>query len=229
MAISISVYIYAYEQLRFNQYCKLTVLAAKIPNIIPTDMATKKQTTGNETTVTSETTVAANGKAKTPAKKTTTPAEDVAAAKKATATKAATPAAETKPVAQKATAKPAAKKPAQPAAPANQAVSKLFGEVVAADGGYFIQAGSVPEGRIQLIPSKGNKNLSSRLPEYDQKFVTVLGEQGKKKKTDKFESFVVHNIASHDEIARRAFELSHENPSYVEGNWFRAENDLLNH
>ncbi len=99
--------------------------------------------------------------------------------------------------------------------------------MVVADGAYFIESGSIPEGRVQLVPAKGKNDLSSRFAECEQKFVTVAGEMGKKKKTDKFDSFTVQNIASHDEIARRAYELSHENPSYVEGNWFRAENELL--
>jgi hypothetical protein len=78
------------------------------------------------------------------------------------------------------------------------------------------------------VLDKGKEQLADRLPGYDGQFVTVLGTYGKAKKTDKYPTFVVQNLASHDEIARRAYDLSHENPATVTDNWLRAENELLN-
>ncbi len=190
-------------------------------------MATKKQTSGTEST-------AAPRKTRT-AK---TAATENTAAENATppvATEAATDAPKT--TAKKTTAK--AQKPkaepsangtatAEATAPVSEGASavKVFGEVEASGKTFFIQKGSI-EGQLQLVLDKGKKQLADRIPGYNGQFVTVLGEYGKQKKTDKFPTFVVHNLASHNEIAHRAFELSHDNPTTVEDNWFRAENELL--
>lgn len=191
-------------------------------------MAQKKQTSETEGT-------AAPKKQPATAPKTGT-------AKNPTTEKAALPAATDaatdapKPTAKKTTAK--AQKPAETStngtaaakATASEAAAavKIFGEVNASGKTFFIQKGSIPEGQLQLVIDKDKKQLADRIPGYNGQFVTVLGEYGKQKKTDKVPSFVVHNLTSHDEIARRAFELSHDNPSTVEDNWFRAENELLN-
>lgn len=176
-------------------------------------MATKKQKTGTDSTVTSkeQTAETENGKAAT------------ATTKKKSAVEAGEAPAP-KPTAKKAGTATTSKTEAS----AGSSVTKVYGEVDASGATYFIQKGSVPEGQLQLVTDKGTAELTDRIPTYDQQFVTIVGEFGKKKKTDKFATFVVHNIASHDEIARRAFELSHDNPTSVEDNWFRAENELLN-
>lgn len=106
-------------------------------------------------------------------------------------------------------------------------ITKVYGEIEVSGNDCFIQKGSVSEGQLQLIPQKDSQEIMSRISAYNRQFVTVLGEFNKKKKTDKSSAFVLHNIASHDEIARRAYELSQENPDSVEDNWFRAENELL--
>ena len=147
------------------------------------------------------------------------------AAKKAAAPKAQKPADES---AANGAAPAKSKAKAAPAATASGTVVKVFGEVAAAGDAFFIEKGSVPEGQLQLVLDKGKKQLADRLPGYDGQFVTVLGTYGKAKKTDKYPTFVVQNLASHDEIARRAYDLSHENPATVTDNWLRAENELLN-
>ncbi len=207
-------------------------------------MATKKQTSDPESTAAPKTT-AANGKAGTAKKPAAEiaapPAEPVAAAdapkttaKKTPAPKAPKPAEESAagsvtPANGAAPAKAKAKaSPSSPAAGTSEAVVKVFGEVAASGSTFFIQKGSVPEGQLQLVIDKGKKQLADRIPGYNGQFVTVLGAYGKAKKTDKYPTFLVQNLASHDEIARRAYDLSHENPVTVEDNWLRAENELLN-
>ena len=208
-------------------------------------MATKKQTSDPESTAAPKTT-AANGKAgtskKPAAEKAAPPAEPVAApvaaapataapvaadapktpAKKAAAPKAQKPADEST-----AAGTPPAKSKAAPSAGTSEPVVMIFGEVAASGDTFFLAKGSVPEGQLQLVLDKGKKQLAERLPGYGGQFVTVLGTYGKAKKTDKYPTFLVHNLASHDEIARRAYDLSHENPVTVHDNWLRAENELL--
>jgi hypothetical protein len=202
-------------------------------------MATKKQTSDPESTAAPKTT-AANGKAGTSqnpaAEKAVPPAEPVAApvaaadAPKMPAKKAAAPKAQ-KPADESAAANGAApvksKAKATPSAGASEPIVMIFGEVAASGDTFFLAKGSVPEGQLQLVLDKGKKQLADRLPGYGGQFVTVLGTYGKAKKTDKYPTFVVHNLASHDEIARRAYDLSHENPVTVHDNWLRAENELL--
>jgi hypothetical protein len=117
--------------------------------------------------------------------------------------------------------------PAKKAAPAKGSaqLTKVYGEIQASGNTFFIHKGSVVEGQLQLVTEK--KELQERIPSYNGQFVTILGEAGKKKNTTQGTTFVIHNIASHDQIGRRAFELSHQNPADVEDNWFKAENELL--
>ncbi len=184
-------------------------------------MPTKKQTSVTDSTAAPAKQVAAK---KPAAEKEATPvaSENGASAKKAPAKK---------PAAEKAE-KPAAQKTATAAKTTASAgvgtTTKLFGEIESSGTDFFIQNGSIPEGQMQLVLDKGKKDLASRLPGYAGQFVTVLGEYGKQKKTDKFPTFMVKNLVSHNEIGHRAFELSHDNPTTVEDNWFRAENELLN-
>jgi hypothetical protein len=127
-------------------------------------------------------------------------------------------------------AAPAKKKAAAPKAETiadATALTKVYGQIYASAGKYIIEKGSVPEGQLQLELPKNKSQLADRIPSYNGQFVTILGEFAKKKKTGQSGSFLLRNIASHDEIGRRAYELSHENPSAVEDNWFKAENDLL--
>ena len=208
-------------------------------------MATKKQTSDPESTAAPKA-PAANGKAgaskKPAAEKAAPPAEPVAApvaadapvaaaadAPKTPAKKAAAPKAQ-KPADESAAngAAPAKSKAKAAPAAAGEPTVKVFGEVAASGDAFFIEKGSVPEGQLQLVLDKGKKQLADRLPGYGGQFVTVLGTYGKAKKTDKYPTFVVQNLASHDEIARRAYDLSHENPATVTDNWLRAENELLN-
>jgi hypothetical protein len=210
-------------------------------------MATKKQISDPESTAAPKTT-AVNGTAgttkKLAAEKAALSAQPVAAADalqtatdalqiatnapKAPAKKAAAPKAQ-KPADESAFNGAApAKSKASPSASTSASVVKVFGEVEASGSTFFIQKGSVPEGQLQLVIDKGKKQLVDRIPGYNGQFVTVLGEYGKAKKTDKFPTFLVRNLASHDEIARRAYDLSHENPATVDDNWLRAENELLN-
>ena len=204
-------------------------------------MATKKQTSDPESTAAPKTT-AANGRAgtakKLAAEKAAPSAEPVAAADAPKTTAKKTPA----PKAPKPTEESAAgsvtpangaapvkaKAKASPAAGTSESVVKVFGEVEASGGTFFIQKGSVPQGQLQLVIDKDKKQLTDRIPGYNGQFVTVLGAYGKAKKTDKYPTFLVRNLASHDEIARRAYDLSHENPATVDDNWLRAENELLN-
>lgn len=208
-------------------------------------MATKKQTSDTESTAAPKTT-AANGKAgatkKPDAEKAAPPAEPLAAADAPKTTAKKTPAPKAQKPAQESVAgsvtpasgaAPATKAKAKagstsPAAGPSQSAVKVFGEVAASGSTFFIQKGSVPEGQLQLVIDKAKKQLADRIPGYNGQFVTVLGEYGKAKKTDKYPTFLVHNLASHDEVARRAYDLSHENPATVEDNWLRAENELLN-
>jgi hypothetical protein len=210
-------------------------------------MATKKQTSDPESTAAPKTT-AANGKVgtskKPAAEKAAPPAEPVTAAdapkatvKKTPAPKAQkptdasteTPASSVTPANGVAPAKSRAKaSPSSPAASTSESLVKVFGEVEASGSMFFIRKGSVPEGQLQLVIEKGKKQMADRIPGYNGQFVTVLGAYGKAKKTDKYLTFLVRNLASHDEIARRAYYLSHENPATVDDNWLRAENELLN-
>jgi hypothetical protein len=216
-------------------------------------MATKKQTSDPESTAAPKTT-AANGKVgtskKPAAEKAAPPAEPVTAAdapkatvKKTPAPKAQkptdvsaasteTPASSVTPVTPANGVAPAKSKAkassSSPAASTSESLVKVFGEVEASSSTFFIRKGSVPEGQLQLVIEKGKKQLADRIPGYNGQFVTVLGAYGKAKKTDKYLTFLVRNLASHDEIARRAYYLSHENPATVDDNWLRAENELLN-
>jgi hypothetical protein len=184
------------------------------------NMATKKQTTTTESTAPGDQQIPVPPAAKAP-KKTGTASKTAAAKTTETAdssdasVKAAAPA-------KKKTAAPKAQTAAE-----STALTKVYGQIQASGGKYLIEKGSVPEGQLQLDIPKENSQLSDRLPSYNGQFVTVVGEFAKKKKTDKSATFVLRNITSHDEIGRRAFELSHENPSAVEDNWFKAENELL--
>jgi hypothetical protein len=195
-------------------------------------MATKKQTSDPESTAAPKTT-AANGKAgtskKPAAEKAAAPVADapVADAPKTPAKKAAAPKAQKPADESAANGAAPAKSKAAPSVGASEPGVMIFGEVAASGSTFFLAKGSVPEGQLQLVPDKGKKQLVDRLPGYDGQFVTVLGTYGKAKKTDKYPTFLVQNLASHDEIARRAYDLSHENPVTVHDNWLRAENELL--
>ena len=48
-----------------------------------------------------------------------------------------------------------------------------------------------------------------------------------KNKGDTYATFSIQNIASHELIGSRAYELSHENSSSEEENYLKAENELL--
>jgi len=193
-------------------------------------MATRKQTTETESTAAPKKPAAATGKtgtAKQPAAETAAPPVEADAAKETKSTTAPkTTAAKGKKPAAQPSANGAA--PATAAAPESMGTIKVFGEVEVTGKDFFIRNGSVPEGQLQLVVDKGKKQINDRIPGYNGQFVTVLGAYGKAKKTDKFPTFTVQNLTSHVEIAHRAFELSHDNPSTVEDNWFRAENELLN-
>ena len=182
-------------------------------------MPTKKPTTAKDTTPASPENSPAPVSSKAAPKKPAAPeAEKVGVSE--TAPKAAAPA--KKPAAPKTTSAPAAKK-AAPAKTSAQ-LTKVYGEIQASGDTFFIHKGSVAEGQLQLVVEK--KELKDRIPSYNGQFVTILGSTSKKK-NGSGETFVIHNIASHDQIGRRAFELSHENPAAVEDNWFKAENELL--
>lgn len=185
-------------------------------------MATKKQSTTPESTVPGDPQLPVPAVAKTP-KKAAAPKKTPAAKPAETTATAVTPEPAVKAAAP-------AKKKAAPAPKAtatdSSAFTKVYGQILTSNGKYFIEKGSVPEGQLQLEVPKDNQ-LASRIPSYSGQFVTVLGEFSKKKKADGSASFVLRNITSHDEIGRRAYELSHENPSAVEDNWFKAENELL--
>jgi hypothetical protein len=170
------------------------------------NMATKKQTTTPESTAAGDPQIPVPAVAKATKKAATT--------KKTSAAKPAVPA-------KKKAAAPKAASTTESSAP-----TKVYGQIQTSNGKYFIEKGSVPEGQLLLEIPK-NSQLTNRIPSYNGQFVTVLGEFSKKKKADGTASFVLRNITSHDEIGRRAFELSHENPSAVEDNWFKAENELL--
>ena len=179
-------------------------------------MPTKKTTTAKETAPASAENVPAPVSSKSAPKK---PAIPIEANVGEEAPKAAAPA--KKPAAPKTGATPTKK--AAPAKTSTQ-LTKVYGEIQASDNSFFIHKGSVAEGQLLLEVEK--KELKDRIPSYNGQFVTILGATGKKK-NGQGESFIVHNIASHDQIGRRAFELSHENPAAVEDNWFKAENELL--
>ena len=178
-------------------------------------MPTKKTTTAKETTSVSPENAPAPVSSKSAPKKAAAPAAEKVGDE---ATKAAAPA--KKPAAPKASSA-SAKKPAAPKTSAQ--LTKVYGEIQATGNIFFIHKGSVT-GQLQLVVEK--KELKDRIPTYNGQFVTILGATSKKK-NGQDETFVVHNIASHDQIGRRAFELSQENPAAVEDNWFKAENELL--
>ena len=189
-------------------------------------MATKKQSTTPDSTASDGQQIPVPVVAKaakktgttkkaTTAKTTETAPADAAPLKADVSAKAAAPA-------KKKAAAPKAEKASE-----STALTKVYGQIQTSNGKYFIEKGSVPEGQLQLeLPKKGGQ-LAGRIPSYNGQFVTIVGEFAKKKKSDTTGTFVLRNITSHDEIGRRAFELSHENPSAVEDNWFKAENELL--
>jgi hypothetical protein len=182
------------------------------------NMATKKQSITTDSTAPESQQIPVPVVAKA-AKKT-------GSAKKASADKVTeSPAVESSADATPAKAAPAKKKAAAPKAESaskSSVLTKVYGQIQTSGGKFFIENGSVPEGQLQLEIPKNSGQLADRIPSYSGQFVTILGEFAKKKNT-----FVLSNITSHDEIGRRAFELSHENPSAVEDNWFKAENELL--
>jgi type IV secretory pathway VirB10-like protein len=196
-------------------------------------MPSKKQTGTQETT--------APVKAKAPAKAKTataasTPADAAPVAEKAAAPKAKTAAPKTaapKAAAPKAADAPAKKAPAAKASAAakkpaaSSAPTKVYGEIHASGSDLYIHKGSVADGQLKLVIDSGKGDLLSRMPAYHGQFVTIVGEFAKKKKANDSASFVLHTIASHDQIAGRAYELSHQNPAAVEENWLKAENELL--
>ncbi len=191
-------------------------------------MPTKKQTTAKESTPATSDEILSNGKASANGKTAKTTTKKTAAAKvtdavadlTASLTNAVAPAKK-----QAAPKSASAKKPV--AADDSATVTKVYGEIQVSGDTFFIHKGSVPEGQLQLVIDAGKQELLSRIPGYNGQFVTVIGRSLKKKKTDKVATFSLLNIASHDQIGHRAYELSHENPNAVEDNWFKAENELL--
>lgn len=106
-------------------------------------------------------------------------------------------------------------------------LTKIYGQIVASDNSCFLEKGSVPEGQYQLQAQKGKQDFMSRITAYNEQFVTLLGEFSKKGKSDKITTFIVHNIVSHNEIARHAYNLSQGAESSEQDNWLKAENELL--
>jgi hypothetical protein len=112
------------------------------------------------------------------------------------------------------------------AAQRTEAYTKVYGLIQTSGDAVFLSQGSIPEGQLQLVGQEGDQEFKGQLSGYNEQFVTVLGEyqsQGDVNKT----AFSVYSIASHNEIARRAYELSTAGVNSSEDNWIRAENDLL--
>lgn len=103
-------------------------------------------------------------------------------------------------------------------------ISRIYGKVETSDNSFFIEQGNVPQGKLQLLPPQ---EIADQMKEYNGQFISATGTFTKKNKGDKFATFSIQKIASHDEIGRRAYELSHQNPSSKEDNWYKAESELL--
>jgi hypothetical protein len=112
------------------------------------------------------------------------------------------------------------------AAPEMEAYTKVYGLIQTSGDAVFLSQGSVPEGQLRLIGQAGSQEFKDQLSGYNEEFVTVLGEYQPQGDVNKA-AFAVRSIASHNEIARRAYELSTAGNNSSEDNWIRAENDLL--
>jgi hypothetical protein len=106
------------------------------------------------------------------------------------------------------------------------AYARVYGLIQTSDKAVYLSQGSIPEGQLQLVGQPNDQAFQGQVSGYNEQFVTVLGEyqaQGNSKSS----SFVVRSIASHNDIARRAYELSEASDNSPEDNWIKAENELL--
>lgn len=104
------------------------------------------------------------------------------------------------------------------------ALTRIFGHLHKEDSGFFIKAGNVPEGQVQLLAPK---EMEDRLGQYDGQLVSVAGAFSKRNKADKYASLSIRQVVSHEEIGHRAYALSQQNPAGAEDNWLKAEDELL--
>ncbi|QHT71127.1 DUF2934 domain-containing protein [Rhodocytophaga rosea] len=110
------------------------------------------------------------------------------------------------------------------AAQAAAAYTKVYGLIQASGNNLFLSQGSIPDGKLQLVSQTKDKGFQGQASGYNEQFVTVLGEY---QSGDNKNKFLVRSIASHNDIARRAYELSESGGNSSEDNWIRAENELL--
>lgn len=127
----------------------------------------------------------------------------------------------------KATKKPAAgstkKKPTPPQTQALP-VTRIYGQLHREDDSYFIKAGNVPQGQIQVLFPK---EMEDQMAGYNGQYVSMAGELSKKNKADTYATMSILKIVSHDQIGQKAYELSQQNHDGHEDNWLKAENELL--
>jgi hypothetical protein len=120
----------------------------------------------------------------------------------------------------------AVQNPAGASQAAQEAVSatKVYGIIQASGNTISLSQGSIPEGQLKLTGPSKAKGFQKQASGYNDQFVTILGEfQGEGSAS----TFLVRSIASHSDIARRAYELSESGGNSSEDNWIRAENELL--
>jgi hypothetical protein len=103
-------------------------------------------------------------------------------------------------------------------------LTKIYGQLQAEDGNYFIHQGNAPQGQLQLL---AGQEVMDRIAGYTGQWVSIAGKLSKKNKGDTYATFSIQNIVSHQQISSRAYELSHDNSSSEEDNWLKAENELL--
>ena len=103
-------------------------------------------------------------------------------------------------------------------------ISRIYGVLYQAENTYFIKEGNVPEEQLQL---RYPQQLEDQMDQYSGQYVTIAGELAQKNKAGSYPTLHVHKLASHDQIGRKAYELSQQNPDAHEANWLSAENELL--
>ncbi len=124
-----------------------------------------------------------------------------------------------------ATPKATAKSTKKRAAPIPAGIlTRVYGHIHMEGNSYFLKAGNVPHGQLQLLAPN---ELKDRMARYDGQVVSIAGELTKKNKGDMYATLSIRALASHEEIGHRAYELSHQNPDAQEDNWLQAESELL--
>jgi hypothetical protein len=100
--------------------------------------------------------------------------------------------------------------------------TRLYGDVGESTDSLFLINGNAP-GQVKLVEARAELQLHT----LSGQRVSVAGEFTGEDPHDPLQSFVVHGVTTHCQIAERAYELSQQSSAPPEQNWLRAETELL--